>query len=204
MRRGSEGPARERRRAYRVYLSNYNYLHDSRITNIIATMLKGQDVVVCVRLAMPGDLPATYPALGEALGMSASETHAAVKRAAHAGLIDAGSRRVRRGALLELLTHATKFVFPPVWTTMTRGVPTAHGAPPLSESILDDAPPPVWPHPRGTVRGLGLRPIYPSVPDAALRDPVFHEWMALLDAVRSGAARERELAVRLLTERLSR
>ena len=167
-------------------------------------MLKGQDIAVCIRLALPGEAPSTYPALGAALGISASEAHAAVKRSARAGLIDADTRRVRRGALLELLTHATKFFFPPVWTTLTRGVPTAHGAPPLREVILDDAPPPVWPHPRGTVRGIGLRPIYPSVPDAALADPVFHEWMALLDAIRSGAARERELAVRLLTERLSR
>lgn len=165
-------------------------------------MLKAQDIVVAVRLALPAGAEWTYPTLGASVGLSASEAHSAVKRAARAGLVDAESKTVRRHALLELLVHGVKYVFPPVWTTMTRGVPTAHGVAPLMDSIIDEGPPPVWPHPRGTVRGPGLTPIYPSVPDVALRDAAFHQWMALIDAIRAGRARERDLAIRLLTERL--
>lgn len=106
-------------------------------------------------------------------------------------------------ALLELLVHGVRYLLPPVWTSITRGIPTAHAAPPLVGAIVDDETQPVWPHPDGTVRGQGLKPIYKSVPDAARDDHVVHEWLALVDAIRSGRARERELAARLLKERLA-
>src|SRR5690349_21585181 len=135
--------------------------------------------------------------------MSASAAHAAVKRAAKAGLVDASTRTARKAALLELIVHGVRYLLPPVWTSITRGIPTAHAAPPLGRAIVDDATLPVWPHPKGSVRGQGLKPIYASVPDAALDDQVFHEWLALVDAIRSGRARERELATRILRERLA-
>jgi hypothetical protein len=162
--------------------------------------MKPQDLVVALKLASTDEAP-TYPQLAAALGISASEAHAAVKRATHAGLLDA-ARRVRRSALLEFLVHGVKYVFPAERTGLTRGVPTSLAAPPLKASFGEVELPPVWPHPEGTVRGEGLRPLYSSVPDAARRDPAFHEWLALVDAVRSGRARERELAVRELERRL--
>lgn len=166
-------------------------------------MLKPQDIVVAIRLAIPATHEWTYPALGKALHMSASEVHAAVKRAAKAGLVDEATRTVRKSALLELLVHGVRYLLPPVWTSVTRGIPTAHGAPPLNSVITDDGLPPVWPHRNGTARGQGLHPIYRSVPDAAHDDAVFHEWLALVDAIRAGRARERELATRMLKERLA-
>ena len=39
--------------------------------------------------------------------------------------------------------------------------------------------------------------------EAALRDPVFYEWLALVDALRSGRARERRMAGDELTRRLT-
>lgn len=166
-------------------------------------MLKPQDIVVAIRLAIPSSQPWTYPTLAAALHMSASEVHAAIKRAAKAGLVDAATRTARKAALLELLVHGVRYLLPPVWTSVTRGIPTAHAAPPLAATIVDDATLPVWPHPEGTLRGQGLKPLYKSVPDAARDDHVFHEWLALVDAVRSGRAREREVAIRILRERLA-
>ena len=144
----------------------------------------------------------TYPELASALQMSASEAHAAVKRATRSGLVDGVSRTARRSALLEFLLHGVRYLIPPVWTGVTRGVPTSWAAPPLNASIIADELPPVWPHPEGTTRGQGLVPVYRSVPDAALKDPGLHEWLALVDAIRSGRARERELAARIIRERL--
>jgi hypothetical protein len=46
-------------------------------------------------------------------------------------------------------------------------------------------------------------PLYRSVPGAALRDPAFYEWLALVDAVRSGRARERRMAADELGRRLA-
>jgi DNA-binding Lrp family transcriptional regulator len=42
--------------------------------------LKPQDLLVALKLALPGQKPAPYADLAEALGMSASEAHARVGR----------------------------------------------------------------------------------------------------------------------------
>jgi hypothetical protein len=84
-------------------------------------------------------------------------------------------------------------------------VPTAYAAPPLSESIADAGdPPPVWPHPESAVRGQTLKPLHRAVPKAALRDPALYELLALIDALRDGRVRERQLAERELTSRIRR
>lgn len=85
---------------------------------------------------------------------------------------------------------------------LTRGLPTAHAAPPLRDQFAaSDEPPPVWADPEGTVRGQELEPLYRSVPKAARADKELYELLALVDAVRSGRARERELAVKELRTR---
>ena len=52
----------------------------------------------------------------------------------------------------------------------------------------------VWPHPDGDTRGLSIKPIFRSAPDAARRDPRLFAWLALADALRTGDARVRTLA----------
>jgi hypothetical protein len=144
----------------------------------------------------------TYLELGRAVGLSTAEVHAAVRRAIAGGLVDA-NRRPRRAAFLEFLLHGLKYVFPAQWKGLTRGVPTSLGAPPLQRHFGDVEQPPVWPHAMGKTRGEGLLPLYRSVPDVALEDPEFYEWMALVDALRSGRGRERQLATSELQRRLS-
>ena len=46
--------------------------------------------------------------------------------------------------------------------------------------------------------GLSLAPLYPSVPEAALRDAKLSALLTLFDAIRSGQARERNTAHDLL------
>jgi hypothetical protein len=62
---------------------------------------------------------------------------------------------------------------------------------------------PVWPHPEGTARGYALEPLYRTVPEAARHDRAVHEVFALVDALRDGGVRERELALRELQLRLA-
>lgn len=110
---------------------------------------------------------------------------------------------VQRLALREFVLHGAKYSFPPSMGSTTRGIPTGYAAPPLRELIMQpDEPPPVWPHPDGQTRGVALYPLYPTVPSAAARDESLYECLALFDALRAGAARERELAHQLLSERL--
>ncbi len=86
---------------------------------------------------------------------------------------------------------------------MTRGIPTAHAAPPLADVVRSEgAIQPVWPFAEGEVRGISFSPLFHTVPLAAMRDRVLYELLALTDALRGGRAREREQASRLLKERL--
>ena len=82
-------------------------------------------------------------------------------------------------------------------------MPTAYAAAPLNAVIAPTAdPPPVWPDKDGKVRGVALAPLYPTVPEAARRDSRLYELLTLFDAVRSGQAREREIAQKELAERI--
>jgi DNA-binding Lrp family transcriptional regulator len=167
-------------------------------------VLKPQDLLVVIRLALAVDQrKPTFQALSVELGMSASEVHASVERAAESGFLDRSSRKVNRKNLLEFLVHGARFSFPAKRLGITRGVPTCHAAPPLKQAFADGDLPPVWPHPEGAVRGEGIEPLYRSVPTAALSNPVLYEWLVLVDAIRAGRARERALAVTELTRRLS-
>lgn len=158
-----------------------------------------------LKVALRDDPSWTYGGLAEELAMSSSEVHAAVKRATRAGLLQENRRHPNRTAILELLLHGLKYVFVAERSGVTRGVPTAHAAPPLNKKIAQgDDLPPVWPFPEGTVRGEALLPLYKSVPIAAQRDSKLYEALALVDAVRSGRARERKLAETLLTKMFSK
>ncbi|MEI6459325.1 MAG: hypothetical protein WCP04_10355 [Pseudomonadota bacterium] len=60
----------------------------------------------------------------------------------------------------------------------------------------------MWPSVSGKIRGIALAPLYRSAPAAALRNQALYESLALFDAIRSGNARERTLARKLLEDRL--
>jgi hypothetical protein len=166
-------------------------------------VLKPQDVLVLLKLTVSkGEW--TYPSMAYALGMSASEVHAAIIRATEAGLLNPATKRPNRQALLEFLVHGIRYVFPAERGGVTRGLPTAHAAPPLKGRIgAAGEMPPVWPDPEGEVRGEEVRPLYRSVPGAARKDPALYELLALVDAIRGGRARERTLAVEEMKVKLA-
>lgn len=169
-------------------------------------VLRPQDLLVLLRLALEPGSPPSYAALAAELGLTASETHAAVQRSVGANLAHKradGRASVVRGALLLFVQHGARYCFPASKGGLTRGVPTSYAAAPLKDQIRQgNDPPPVWPSKHGTVRGIELVPLYPSVPEAAARNPELGELLALFDAVRAGNAREQVLAMTLLEERL--
>ena len=170
--------------------------------------LKPQDLVVLLKLAASRrSSTAGFQALGDSIGLSASATHASVRRARAARLLQGaglGPDDIDRSALRDFVIHGARYAFPACAGPLTQGLPTAHAAAPLRDRVSQSSePPPVWPSPDGPARGVALYPLYPSVPSAAMRDPDLHELLALFDAIRSGNARERSLASQLLTERLS-
>ena len=139
------------------------------------------------------------------LGMSPSQLHSAVKRALAAQLA------VRKGDeivpnirnLEEFLVHGLKYVFVPVQGEMTRGIPTGHAAPPLNQHFVSTAGLP----PVSALRGGGgegfcvFAVVQPGAPGRTIR-PATLRAPVLVDAIRGGRARERELAIKELKKRL--
>jgi hypothetical protein len=168
--------------------------------------LKPQDLVVLLKLVSLGEKSATYGELAESLGMSSSEVHASVGRTKAARLLRIEDNRpvIIRAAFREFLLHGAKYAFPATLGSPTRGMLTAYAAPPLASRISQpNESPPVWPDPKGEQRGISFHPLYPTAPAAAKRDCLLYELLALFDALRGGAARERQIASQLLSERLA-
>lgn len=167
--------------------------------------LKPQDLAIALKLVVLRGERLPYRELGQQMRLSQFEAHAATQRLLAARLVVEmeGVIRPVTAVLQPFLLYGAPYAFPPVRGEMTIGFPTAHGASPLKEKVLfSDENPPVWPHPEGTHRGLTLQPLYENLPLAARDDKGLYELLALLDALRIGQARERELAAGLLQERL--
>ena len=92
--------------------------------------------MVLLKLGIDRASATTLSALGAQLGISASEVHGAMRRAASATLLDLDQRRPRLAQLLEFLEHGIRYVFISRRGEITRGIPTAHSAPPLSNLLM--------------------------------------------------------------------
>ncbi len=171
-------------------------------------VLKGHDLVVALHAALHAGAPMSLAAIGAVLGLAASEVHASVQRATTAHLLAPrlhdNERTARvvadRMALIELVTHGARYVYLVERGPLTRGFATAHGAEPLKSVIRSSEPVPVWPHPGGDVRGESFSPLYKNAHLAAHHDPRLYRGLALIDALRGGRARERNLAAKMFSE----
>ena len=100
--------------------------------------------------------------------------------------------------LAEFALHGARYAFPAVRLPLVAGVPTSHSAPAFAGVFAPGSTDFVWPHPNGTVRGVGIEPLHPAVPFAAMQDAKLYELLALFDALRVGKARERDMALERL------
>jgi hypothetical protein len=163
-------------------------------------MLRGQDILILVGLFGADSRP-TIQHLADELGLDVASVHRGLVRLSEARLISE-DRSVAVAQADEFLAHGLRYVFPARFRGESRGVPTAWAAPPLRELLTEtEAPVPVWPHPTGDTRGIALEPVHPAVPAAALRNDRLYERLALVDALRIGDARVRQLAREELLQR---
>jgi len=161
--------------------------------------MKPQDVVILLKIIAIGSDHWQQKPLADSLKMSQSEISQSASRMQYAGLLL--GKKVMRLAFFDFLKYGLSYVFPQKPGPVVRGIPTAHSAPPLSNKILSDEQY-VWPFASGKVRGHSIAPLYSSVPDAALNDNALYELLALVDAVRVGRTREKELALKELEKRI--
>lgn len=135
------------------------------------------------------------------MGIGLGSAYRSARRATDAGLLTS-ERKANSSALLEFVIHGVRYAFYVKPGELTRGLPTAHAAPPLAQFITPNSDIPVWPDPEGSTRGFAVTPLHKGAPKAAKRDPELYELLALVDALRIGRARERKLAQDELTRRL--
>jgi len=167
--------------------------------------LKPQDVVVALKLFGYSSRRPPISVVAGDLGLSPSEVHGAIQRLRNSRLLHGPALKDKPNisGLEEFLVHGLKYAFPAEHGEVTRGIPTSYAAEPLkSEIAVSSDLPPVWPWQDGNTRGVGLEPLYKNVPLAALHDPALYQLLALVDAIRDGRARERNLAERDLVRRL--
>lgn len=171
-------------------------------------MLKPQDCIILIKLLANPGVDWSQRELAKALCISLSEINAGIKRLGDAGLLrkDSDDKLFPNiNAADEFLVSGIKFIFPAKLGEYTRGTPTAIAAPIFHDKIaLGNDPIPVWPDAMGKKRGVALAPLHPSIPKALRENPdqLFYELLVLIDAIRSGRPRERNLAVALLKEKL--
>ena len=169
----------------------------------MAQALLPQDVLVLAKLVSYGGQRPSIAQMASDLGLSPSQVHASLKRLERSRLVAPSTNEPQLRAIEEFLLHGVKYAFPAYRGEATRGMPTAYAAPPLSGEIAAGSDlPPVWPDAEGSVRGLTLEPLHKAAVRAAKQDPMLYELLALIDALREGRARERQIAERELTARL--
>jgi hypothetical protein len=159
------------------------------------------DIVILLKIVSYGNEPWFQQPLAESLGISQSEVSKSLQRSRYDGLLDPKGKVVMKMALMEFLQYGLRYVFPQKPGPVVRGVPTSHSASPLNAEI-QSAEAYVWPYAKGTIRGQSIIPLYPTVPEAAIKDKQLHELLALTDALRVGRAREKEMAIIELKKRL--
>ncbi len=145
----------------------------------------------------------TVRAVAEVAAFDVAGVARSLGRLSEAGLYSRGRRSVPVPQLEEFLVHGLRYVFPGRMMGEARGVATAWAVEPLVSLLAETGSlAPVWPEPLGEARGIALEPLHPSVPRAALQDPGVWRRLALVDALRIGDARVRNLAADAIGEEL--
>ena len=178
-------------------------MYDVLIHDTVLDMVKPADIyVLSGLLSDEGDW--TYRSLADRLEVPHSVVQRALSRAGEADLYSQERREVHRPHFEELAIHALRFVAPARLGALAPGVPAAWAAEPMAGAIRSsgEEPPPVWPFARGRVRGQAIEPLHAAAPAAVEAWPELGETLALLDSLRAGDARVRQVAGELLSKRL--
>lgn len=158
------------------------------------------DIAIAIMLVFHPD--ASYQQVAFEVGISQSTAHAGIARLRAAKLLLPGrGKRADRFALLEFLEHGLRYVFPVVLGPTRLGIPTAHSASVLARHIDGGDESYVWPTPAGSLRGRAVTPLVPRIAELATRAPELSAALSLVDALRVGRVREREIAARELRSR---
>lgn len=179
--------------------------------------LKPQDFLISLKIAVLQlrREKCSYQQLAQSCGLSASDAHAAVKRACLSGFLTSqpagwsgpvrviGNYLANRGALIEFGTYGLKYVWPARDGPLRLGLPTGLALVADELDMVRGGETHVWPTHDGTVQGISLEPWHPALPQACLQDPDLHRLAAIIEVIRTGGARAADQARKALERRLS-
>lgn len=175
--------------------------------------MKSQDIVILLKLISLrqqerephgsddyfADDPYSVRALEDALGISKSEINNSLNRSINSGLAikdrEQSQPKANVKAMFEFIVFGLKYVFPVKPGPLARGMATSFAAPVLNKKLMSAGENIlVWPDADGRDHGQSIEPLFKSVPFAAQHDDRLYESLALVDAIRLGNARERNIA----------
>lgn len=146
--------------------------------------------------------------LAQLTGISKSQVNLSLQRSLESGLarLDRKAQvpRANVSALKEFIVYGLPYVFPVSMGAVTRGISTSLAAPVLQSELHSAGDfPPVWSDARGNTKGQAVEPLFKSANYAVRQEPELYALLALVDAIRVGQSRERNIAIKLLGEHLA-
>lgn len=155
--------------------------------------MRPQDIVVLLKILCYGKKQWYSKDLARDLNLSTAEISNSLNRNAVAGLIDTDKRIVKKQALIELLIHGIQYIFPERPKEMVRGLPTAHSHQFFKEKIVSDVQY-VWLDAESEQKGFSIHPLYSGAVFAAKKDENLYLLLSLVDILRLGKVREKNIA----------
>ena len=95
-----------------------------------------------------------------------------------------------------LQTASSRGESPLAWTLL------CYFAPVLNKQIIAENDQYIWADAKGSVRGQVIEPLDKRVAEITKNDPELYDMLALIDAIRVGKNREKEIAGKLLKEKI--
>jgi hypothetical protein len=158
--------------------------------------MRPQDLAVLLKISV-SEKSWLNKDIAKAVNISPAEVSYSLQRSSIAGLVDGSRRKVMKDALLEFISHGLPYVFPAVRGPITAGIATAWSSPFMADKFVSREQL-VWPFAKGKVRGGSINPLYPGAVEAVQTDGQLYQLLALLDVMRIGRVREKEVAVKEL------
>jgi hypothetical protein len=166
--------------------------------------LKALDVVVGLKLMGRPNL--AQAELAKQIGSNPAQVTRAIKSLLKANLFyPMEGRLIANFYGWEKILLAIEYLFPVSVGGIVIGMPTSYGAPPISNEINPGSDPiPIWPCAKAGVKGLCVEPLYSGTPKALIEypDEDLYTLLALIDALRMGRSREKELGRKYILEKL--
>jgi len=166
--------------------------------------MRPQDIIILLKMITLGNKKCSVVELSDCLHISIGEISKAMERNVVAGLVSSDKARVNKFALRDFLIYGLQYVFPPQPGSSTRGIATAHSAPPVNQYITEGSENYVWKYYKGTRRGNSIVPLYEKIPKIVENQPDLYEFLTIIDTLRIGKKREVEIAINELDKRLNK